>query len=154
MAKKNTKVVKKSDRAKEEQTEREIIGVCFIAIALFLGAGIYSDLVGVIGAAVKNFCFGMFGIAGYAVPVIMAVLGVLSIVMSKSNSAESTLWLLFAGVVCVLVIIHAAMRSSISSEGVLSYYSDRCHPWYYFCLWFRYPQSHTDKGTGVPGRQY
>ncbi len=124
MAKKNTKVVKKSDRAREEQTEREIIGVCFIAIALFLGAGIYSDLVGVIGAAVKNFCFGMFGIAGYAVPVIMAVLGVLSIVMSKSNSAESTLWLLFAGVICVLVIIHAAMRSSISSEGVLSYYSD------------------------------
>ncbi len=124
MAKKNTRVVKKSDRAREEQTEREIIGVCFIAIALFLGAGIYSDLVGVIGAAVKNFCFGMFGIAGYAVPVIMAVLGVLSIVMSKSNNAESTLWLLFAGVVCLLVIIHAAMRNTISSEGVLSYYSD------------------------------
>ena len=125
MAKKDTKkVVKKSGKAKEEQTEREIIGVCFIAIALFLGAGIYTDLVGVIGTAVKNFSFGMFGMAGYAVPVILAVLGVLSIVMSKSDSAESTLWLLFAGVVCLLVIIHAATRSSISSKGVLSYYSD------------------------------
>ena len=125
MAKKDTKkVVKKSDRAKEEQTEREIIGVCFIAIALFLGAGIYTDLVGVIGTAVKNFCFGMFGMAGYAIPVILAALGVLSIVMSKSDSAESTLWLLFAGVVCLLVIIHAATRGSISSKGVISYYSD------------------------------
>ena len=46
MAKKDTKVVKKTGKAKEEQTEREIIGVCFIAIALFLGAGIYTDLVG------------------------------------------------------------------------------------------------------------
>ncbi len=125
MAKKDTKkVVKKSGKAKEEQTEREIFGVCFIAIALFLGAGIYTDLVGVIGSAVKNFFFGMFGIAGYAVPVIFAVLGVLSIVMSKSDSAESTLWLLFAGIVCLLVIIHAASRESISSEGVISYYSD------------------------------
>jgi len=124
MAKKDTKVVKKTGKAKEEQTEREIIGVCFIAIALFLGAGIYTDLVGVIGTAVKNFSFGMFGMAGYAVPVILAVLGVLSIAMSKSDSAESTLWLLFAGVVCLLVIIHAATRSSISSKGVLSYYSD------------------------------
>ncbi|MBQ4611675.1 MAG: DNA translocase FtsK 4TM domain-containing protein [Clostridia bacterium] len=124
MAKKDTKVVKKSGRAKEEQTEREIIGVCFIALALFLGAGIYTDLVGVIGTAVKNFCFGMFGIAGYAVPVILAGLGVLSIVMSKSDSAESTLWLLFAGVICLLVIIHAATRSSISSKGVIPYYSD------------------------------
>ena len=125
MANNGTKrVVKKTGKAKEEQTEREIIGVCFIAIALFLGAGIYTDLVGVIGTAVKNFCFGMFGMAGYAVPVILVVLGVLSIVMSKSDSAESTLWLLFVGVVCLLVIIHAATRSSISSEGVLSYYSD------------------------------
>ena len=105
MAKKDTKkVVKKSGKAKQDQTEREIIGVCFIAIALFLGAGIYTDLVGVIGTAVKNFCFGMFGMAGYAVPVILAVLGVLSIVMSKADSAESTLWLLFAGVVCLLVM--------------------------------------------------
>ena len=124
MAKKDTKVVKKSGKAKEEQTEREIIGVCFIAIALFLGAGIYTDLVGVIGTAVKNFCFGMFGMVGYAVPVILVVLGVLSIVMSKSDSTESTLWLLFAGVVCLLVIIHAATRDTISSKGVISYYSD------------------------------
>ncbi len=124
MAKKNTKVVKKSGRAQEEQTEREIIGVCFIAIALFLGAGIYTDLVGEIGNAAKNFCFGMFGIACYGVPVILAGLGVLSIAMSKSDSTGSTLWLLCAGVVCLLVIIHAATRSAISSEGVLSYYSD------------------------------
>ena len=124
MAKKDTKVVKKSGKAREEQTEREIVGVCFIAIALFLGAGIYTDLVGVIGTAVKNFCFGMFGIAGYAVPVILAGIGVLSIIMSKSNNTESTLWLLFAGVVCLLVIIHAATRGTISSKGIWSYYSD------------------------------
>ena len=55
MAKKDTKVVKKSGKAKEEQTEREIIGVCFIAIALFLGAGIYTDLVGYCGTATRRY---------------------------------------------------------------------------------------------------
>ncbi len=123
MANSNRKV-KKAELEKQEQTEREVIGVCFVALSLFLIAGIYTDMVGVVGGAVKNFIFGLFGIAGYAAPFILAGLGVLSIAMSKSSASKSTMWLVSGGVLCLLVIIHTASRSSISVDNVIAYYSD------------------------------
>ena len=67
----SSRKVKKAELERQEQTEREIIGICFIALALFLAAGIYTDMVGVIGNAAKNLTFGLFGIAGYAAPFIL-----------------------------------------------------------------------------------
>ena len=60
----SSRKVKKAELERQEQTEREIIGICFIALALFLAAGIYTDMVGVIGNAAKNLTLGLFGIAG------------------------------------------------------------------------------------------
>ena len=67
----SSRKVKKAELERQEQTEREIIGICFIALALFLAAGIYTDMVGVIGNAAKNLTFGLFGIAGYAAPLFL-----------------------------------------------------------------------------------
>ena len=120
----SSRKVKKAELERQEQTEREIIGICFIALALFLAAGIYTDMVGVIGNAVKNLTFGLFGIAGYAAPFILAGLGILSIAMSKSPASSSTLWLIIGGVVCLLVIIHTATRGEITVDKVIAYYSD------------------------------
>ena len=100
----SSRKVKKAELERQEQTEREIIGICFIALALFLAAGIYTDMVGVIGNAAKNLTFGLFGIAGYAAPFILAGLGILSIAMSKSPASSSTLWLIVGGVVCLSLI--------------------------------------------------
>ena len=41
----SSRKVKKAELERQEQTEREIIGICFIALALFLAAGIYTDTV-------------------------------------------------------------------------------------------------------------
>ena len=120
----SSRKVKKAELERQEQTEREIIGVCFIALALFLAAGIYTDMVGVIGRAVRNLTFGLFGITGYAAPFILAGLGILSIAMSKSPASSSTLWLIVGGVVCLLVIIHTAARGEITVDKVTAYYSD------------------------------
>ena len=120
----SSRKVKKAELERQAQTEREIIGICFIALALFLAAGIYTDMVGVIGNAAKNLTFGLFGIAGYAAPFILAGLGILSIAMSKSPASSSTLWLIVGGVVCLLVIIHTATRGEITVDKVTAYYSD------------------------------
>ena len=120
----SSRKAKKAELERQEQTEREIIGICFIALALFLAAGIYTDMVGVIGNAAKNLTFGLFGIAGYAAPFILAGLGILSIAMSKSPASISTLWLIVGGVVCLLVIIHTATRGEITVDKVTAYYSD------------------------------
>jgi len=70
----SSRKAKKAELERQEQTEREIIGICFIALALFLAAGIYTDMVGVIGNAAKNLTFGLFGI-GYLVDLIKIATG-------------------------------------------------------------------------------
>lgn len=138
----SSRKVKKAELERQEQTEREIIGICFIALALFLAAGIYTDMVGVIGNAAKNLTFGLFGIAGYAAPFILAGLGILSIAMSKSPASSSTLWLIVGGVVCLLVIIHTATRGEITVDKVTAHYSDAYMYGKLYCkgggLWARF----------------
>ena len=67
----------KQKRQAEEQNKREIIGICLIALGLFLGASMYSDAVGLAGKAISAFFFGVFGLGGYAVPAVVVLFGVL-----------------------------------------------------------------------------
>jgi len=124
MANKKTKTVKKKGKAAEEQTRREIAGVCLVALAIFLAAGIYTDMVGVLGAAIRDFCYGMLGVAAYIAPVVVAALGVLYIVLSGSSSSGSTIIMITLGIVCILVMIHTAVRGSIESSKVIDYFKD------------------------------
>ena len=64
----------KQKRQAEEQNRREIIGICLIALGLFLGASLYSDAVGLAGKAISAFFFGVFGLGGYAVPAVVVLL--------------------------------------------------------------------------------
>ena len=67
------KTAKKRNKHAEEQNKREILGICLIALGLFFGAGLYSDAVGVVGKAISTFFFGIFGLLGYSVPVLVVV---------------------------------------------------------------------------------
>ena len=71
------KKTSKQKRQAEEQNRREIIGICLIALGLFLGASLYSDAVGLAGKAISAFFFGVFGLGGYAVPAVVVLFGVL-----------------------------------------------------------------------------
>ena len=121
---KSKKQVKKHDQELHEQGNREILGVIFIAIGLFIGATMYTDAVGLIGKHIAEFCFGMFGIVGYGIPVLLFACGIVAIAMSKTSFAPSTFFLLFIGVICLLVIIHTYVRNNLEDVKVLSYYSD------------------------------
>lgn len=48
----------------------------------------YFDAVGILGKAISGFIFGMFGIAGYAVPVGIIAAGVLLIVSARETLAR------------------------------------------------------------------
>lgn len=114
---------KRTERA-PEQTRREVFGVFLIALGIFFGASMYSDAVGLVGRAVCSFTFGVFGACGYALPVIVAALGVLTIIFSEQpwGSATSVFTVLF--VVSLLGIIHVAARGAADSIKLIDYYKD------------------------------
>lgn len=116
---------KKKHTPKEmDQTRREVIGVCMIALGLFLGASLYSDAVGLLGNAISGFFFGMFGLFGYAVPAAIAASGVLTIIFSEREIRPATFFLVLLGLFSLLSVIHIAARSSIQGVKALAYYKD------------------------------
>lgn len=123
--KNNGKKNKNANLKAAYQTKREIWGVVIIALGLFLGASLYSDAVGIFGRAISCFVFGMFGIAGYAMPVAVVAAGVLCIVFSENEVRTATILLALMAAVSLLSIVHIARRGG-SVEGIktFAYYKD------------------------------
>ena len=123
--KNNGKKNKNANLKAAYQTKREIWGVVIIALGLFLGASLYSDAVGIFGRAISGFVFGMFGIAGYAMPVAVVAAGVLCIVFSENEVRTATILLALMAAVSLLSIVHIARRGG-SVEGIktFAYYKD------------------------------
>lgn len=122
-SKKNAKGKKSANKA--AQTKREVWGVIIIALGLFLGASMYSEAVGILGKAISGFIFGLFGIAAYAMPLIVVAAGVLLIVFSEGDAGSLPVILSLIGIISILSIIHIARRGEgVEGIKVLTYYKD------------------------------
>ncbi len=124
--------MKKSARRKKknqtdhtpEQTKREVLGVCLVALGLFLGASLYSDAVGLVGKAVGSFFFGMTGIIGYAIPALILIGGVLVIIFSERPVRPLTAFFAALFFLSLLSAVHIGARDSIESVKTLDYFKD------------------------------
>ena len=119
-----TKKTAKKQKQAEEQNRREVFGICLIALGLFFGAGLYSDAVGVVGRAISTFFFGIFGLVGYAIPVLIVAGGVLSIVFSENALRPSTLFLTLLFLIALLTLLQVHARPIVESVQFLEYYKD------------------------------
>lgn len=115
---------KQSQKAKKEQRRREITGVCLIALGLFLGVGIYSDAVGIVGTFISDLIFGLVGLMGYAIAPVLAAGGVAYIVSSKSKPGKGRASYIVLFMVLLLSVIHISVRSVISETTFLVYCKD------------------------------
>ena len=76
---------------------REIFGVVLVILGLLLGIFCYFGSTGLLAVAAP-LLFGLFGIATYAVPVLLVAIGVMLILLPRSDLAPRSL-------VCILVIL-------------------------------------------------
>ena len=118
------KKTSKQKRQAEEQNRREIIGICLIALGLFLGASLYSDAVGLAGKAISAFFFGVFGLGGYAVPAVVVLFGVFTIIFSESPLRPATFFLVLISIGSLLTLLHIHARPAIEGVRFLEYYKD------------------------------
>ena len=112
---------KQLEQQQMEQSKREITGVCFVALGLFLAVSIYSDAVGVVGNIVSNAFFALLGMMGFAVPVLMFAAGILIIIFSGRKTPKSLYVVYAAGFLCLLVILHIYSKSDIKDVGFFAY---------------------------------
>lgn len=123
-ARKHTKKKVQEEFLAREQGKCEILGICFIAIGLFLGASLYSDAVGVIGQAIGSIFFGLFGLCGYVVPVAVITLGIASIIRSSDGFKASTFVMMLVFTLSILALFHISTRADIQSNTAMEYFSD------------------------------
>ncbi len=101
------------DEDKRSSNVRDIVGVCMIIIAILLGIFIYGSTDGWIRWLAPLFR-GLFGIAAYALPIILAGCGVYLIVSDRKRLSASYIVssvVLFAS---VLMIIHlSALKANL-----------------------------------------
>ncbi len=119
-----TRKQKQIEEQQREQSRREITGVCLIAAGLFFAVSIYSDAVGVIGSTISQLFFALFGMIGFAIPVIFFVMGLLMIIFSAKATPKSLPVLYIIGALGVLVILHVYNKADVENVGVLAYYKE------------------------------
>ncbi|OQB25246.1 MAG: DNA translocase SpoIIIE [Firmicutes bacterium ADurb.Bin182] len=110
--------------SKKIQNKREITGVCLIAFGLFLGVGLFAESAGILGKAISDAVFGMFGLSGYAIPVTLLIGGIAFIAFSKRQTQGVYPALIIAGIWCLLVIVHIFSRPVIKDIPYLTYCRD------------------------------
>ncbi|MGI6176295.1 MAG: DNA translocase FtsK 4TM domain-containing protein [Christensenellales bacterium] len=113
--KRNTKALKRKRRL-------EITGVVLLALSLLLGLSVYTDTAGVLGAMVKDFSFGVLGMAAYALPVCMLMLGLYVIITAgRKKPPFSKRLMLTVCMVCILSILHLFTTSGLSQMEYSDY---------------------------------
>ncbi|MDO4564961.1 MAG: DNA translocase FtsK [Clostridia bacterium] len=95
---------------KERRSKRnsDVLGVILIALGILLGIYLYSAPTGWIASWLIPFLTGSMGLFAYAIPVILFVLGILTIVSRKAERITGSKVVIVLTVVFVIALIHLA----------------------------------------------
>lgn len=96
-------------KKKSDSKRNEIIGIVTIGIAAFAAITVYFNIDSVFGNLIKDFIFGMCGVLGYIVPILLGVVGVLFIAARKKSANASKLILMGLVLFFVFSIAHISV---------------------------------------------
>jgi len=97
------------------QTRRELWGVFWIALAVFLGVCLYFEAIGIVGAVITSVLFGLFGLFAYALPVALLAGGITLIALGDTKEQRGRTALVLLGVVFVLALLHVIARPIVTT---------------------------------------
>lgn len=116
----NAKKVKR--RHKNKNKANEISGVLLIALGALSIVAVYLKFGSVFGDGLRKIIFGLFGTAGYAIPLILIAIGVVVIAARKKNANPGKLVLIWLVLLFAMSLFHVSIAENIgTSGGFLSY---------------------------------
>ncbi|MEG0256891.1 MAG: DNA translocase FtsK [Christensenella sp.] len=110
-------VTGKKRKRKNTNKKNEIVGIVIIGLAVFLAITIYMNIDSVFGNVIRDAVFGVCGVIGYAVPIILGVVGVLFIIARKKSKNTGKLILLGLTMLFVFSLAHLFTINDIYAEG-------------------------------------
>lgn len=87
---------------------RQILGICLLALALFLLLSLLLDVTGSFGRFLSGTLFGLLGVTAYAGPVLLAYIGVTVLLDRQSTRLQFNIrfWSFLIAVLCLSVLLH------------------------------------------------
>ncbi|MEG2189106.1 MAG: DNA translocase FtsK 4TM domain-containing protein, partial [Christensenella sp.] len=110
-------VTGKKRKRKNTNKKNEIVGIVIIGLAVFLAITIYMNIDSVFGNVIRDAVFGVCGVIGYVVPIILGVIGVLFIIARKKSKNTGKLILLGLTMLFVFSLAHLFTINDIYAEG-------------------------------------
>ncbi len=105
-------------RKKKTSHVNEIVGIVLIGFAIFLALTVYFKIDSIAGNVISGFFFGLVGVVGYVLPIILAAVGVLVIISKKKKKNNTKIALLVAMIFCILSLLHVSVSEAIISQHV------------------------------------
>ncbi len=96
-------------KKKSDSKRNEIIGIVIIGIAAFAAITVYFNIDSVFGNLIKDFIFGLCGVLGYIVPILLGAVGVLFIAARKKNANAGKLVLMGLVLFFIFSIAHISV---------------------------------------------
>ncbi len=100
---------------------REVAGVLLIALGVILGIFIYFSYQAPFAGLVKVAFFGLFGVCGYAVPLVAAGMGVFLIIRADGSRNLKNRLLVTAEILLLLSFVEVCFSKSEGASGYFSY---------------------------------
>ncbi len=116
-------VVKKRKRKKKTgKIKYEILAISLIAAGIVIFLGLYKESTGVLGYIIKNYLFGVFGLAGYGIPLFLVFAGIFCLARYDTIAVDArtvSLLLLFLSVTTLLHMSSGELVRYREEEGFL-----------------------------------
>ena len=93
----------------------EIVGVIFIALGIVLGILTYANVTAIFKSVV-GVLFGLLGVVQYAIPVLLAALGIFLIAVPRRQAGTGTVLMIAGAVLSVSCIIHIATVPNVEER--------------------------------------
>lgn len=118
-----------ANKKKNENKRNEIIGTLLIGIALFIAITIYFNVDSIFGTVIKDVVFGISGIVGFAIPMLIGFVGVLFIISHKKKRNYLKLGLVWLTVFFLFSLFNLGIVEEASKQASDNYASflDACY---------------------------
>lgn len=118
---------KKTQASEGYRLVNEVAGVLLIALGIILGISIYSSSKAMFAVWMHSFCFGVFGVLGYIVPVLVGLGGVLAIVARKYKPRAYQVIMCVLGILSLLAFVELCYSYTFQSDVSYFEYLGQCY---------------------------
>ncbi|MEX0592110.1 MAG: DNA translocase FtsK [Nitriliruptoraceae bacterium] len=101
-----------------DNQRQDVFGIVLILLGVLFGLGIYGDAAGPVGGALEAVALGLLGLVGYAVPVVVAWLGLVVIVGRGGSDLGRIIVGGVFGLLALLAALHLGVGAPDPAEGL------------------------------------